>query len=92
MKLILFATVRFFYYCNFTKKANSHFLKVEIQTKPKLWLFGDFVLKAKLFLCKKNVVSVTGLERSYVKIFIRVTDISITKTEVSVTGTVRPFI
>lgn len=53
-KLILFATVRLFYYCNFTDQANSHFPKVEIQTKPKLWLFGDCVAKAKLFLCKKR--------------------------------------
>ena len=40
----------------------------------------------------KSFVPVTGLECSYGKIFIPVTEISVAKTEISVTGPARPLI
>ena len=46
----------------------------------------------KRYFCLKNVVSVTWLERSFEKIFSPVTDISDAKNEISVTGSVWPFI
>ena len=73
-------------------KANSHTSKVEIHTRSKLCHFvGLYVVRAKLF-CLKNFVPVTGLECSYGKIFIPVTEISVAKTEISVTGPARPLI
>ena len=50
------------------------------------------MLRKRSFFCLKIVVSVTWLERSYEKIFIPVTDISVAKREISVTGSVWPFI
>ena len=50
-----------------------------------------YVLRAKLF-CLNSFVPVTGLEFSYGKIFIPVTEISVAKTEISVTGPARPLI
>ena len=73
---------------NFTNKANSHTPKVEIHTRPQLCHFGRYVLRAKPF-CLKGFVPVTGLECSYGKIFIPVTEISVAKTEISVTGPAR---
>ena len=76
-KLVLFATVIALRTLDFTNdKANSHTPKVEIHTRPKLCHFGRYVVKAKLF-CLKSFVSVTGLECSYGKIFIPVTEILI---------------
>ena len=40
----------------------------------------------------KSFVPVTGLECSYGKIFIPVTEISVAKTEISVSGPARPLI
>ena len=71
--------------CNFTNKANSHTPKEEIHTRPKLCHFGLYVVRATLF-CLKSFVPVTGLECSYGKIFFSVTEISVAKTEISVTG------
>ena len=73
-------------------KAKSHTSKVEIHTRSKLCHFvGLYVVRAKLF-CLKSFVPVTGLECSYGKIFIPVTEISVAKTEISVTGPARPLI
>ena len=72
-------------------KANSHTSKVEIYTRPKLCHFGRYVARAKLF-CLKSFVPVTGLECSYGKIFIPVTEISVAKSEISVTGPARLLI
>ena len=55
---------------------------MEIHTRPKLYPFGRYLVKAKLF-CQIFFVPVTGLECSYGKIFIPVT-------EISVTGPARP--
>ena len=68
-----------------------HTLEVEIHTRPRLYLFGRYLVKAKLF-CRKCFVSVTGLECSCGKIFILVTEISVPKTEISLTEPARPFI
>ena len=75
----------------FINKAISHTAEVEIHTRPKLYHFGHYLVKAKLF-CRKCFVLVTGLECSYGKIFIPVTEISVGKTETSVTGPARPLI
>ena len=77
--------------CNFINKAISHTPEVEIHTRPKLYHFGHYLVKAKLF-CRKCFVPVTGLECSYGEIFIPVTEISVAKTEISVTGPARPLI
>ena len=53
--------------------------------RPKLCHFGRYLIKVKLF-CLKCFVPVTGLECSYEKIFIPDTEISVVKTEISVTG------
>ena len=74
---------------NFTNKANSHTPKVEIHTRPQLCHFGRYVVRAKPF-CLKGFV--TGLECSYGKIFIPVTEISVAKNEISVTGPARPLL
>ena len=71
--------------CNFINKASSHTPEVEIHTRPKLYHFGRYLVKAKLF-CRKCFVPVTALECSYGKIFIPVTENSVAKTEISVTG------
>ena len=63
--------------CNFINKAISQSPKVEIHTRPKLCHFGRYVMRAKLF-CLKCFVPVTALECSYGKIFIPVTEISVT--------------
>ena len=78
-------------FCNFTNKANLHTPKVEIHTRPKLCHFGCYVVRAKLF-CLKSFVLVTGLKCSYEKIFILVTEISVAKTEISVTVAAWPLI
>ena len=70
--------------CNFINKAISQSPEVEIHTRPKLYHFGRYVMRAKLF-CLKCFVPVTGLECSYGKILIPVT-------EISVTGPARPLI
>ena len=62
--------------CNFTYKANSHTPKEEIHTRPKLCHFGLYVVRVTLF-CLKIFVMVTGLECSYGKIFIPITEISV---------------
>ena len=67
---------------NFINKATSHTPEVEICTRPKLYHFGRYLVKAKLF-CRKSFVPVTGLECSCGKIFIPVTEISVTNTEIS---------
>ena len=77
--------------CNFSNKALSHSREVEIHIRPKLYHFGRYLVKAKLF-CRKCFVPVTGLECSHGKIFIPVTEISVAKTEISVTGPARPLI
>ena len=69
-KLILFATVRTLWTLgNFINKAIAHTPEVEIHARPKLYHFGRYLVKAKLF-CRKCFVPVTGLECSYGKIFI----------------------
>ena len=77
--------------CNFINEAISHTPEVEIHTRPKLYHFCRYLVKAKLF-CQKCFVPVTGLECSYGKIFIPVNEISVAKTEISVTGPARPLI
>ena len=67
--------------CSFTNKANSHSPKEEIHTRSKLCRFGLYVVIATLF-CLKSFVPVTGLECSYGKIFIPVTEMSVAKTEI----------
>ena len=91
-KLILFATVRILWtLVTLLIKLFRILFKVEIHTRPKLYHFGRYLVKAKLF-CRKCFVPVTGLECSYGKIFISVTEISDAKTEISVTGPARPLI
>ena len=68
-----------------------HTFEVEIHRLQKVCHFGRYDAKAKLF-CQKSFVPVTGLECSYGKIFIPVTEISVAKTEISVTGPARPLI
>ena len=68
--------------CDFINKAISHTPEVEIHTRPKLYHFGRYLVKAKL-LCRKCLVPVTELECTYGKIFIPVTEISVAKTEIS---------
>ena len=68
--------------CDFINKAISHTPEVEIHTRPKLYHFGRYLVKEKLF-CRKCFVPVTELECSYGKIFIPVTEISTAKTEIS---------
>ena len=76
--------------CNFINKAISHTAEVEIHTRPKLYHFGRYLVKVKLF-CWKCFVPVTWLECSYGKIFIPVTEISVAKTEISVAGPASPL-
>ena len=64
---------------------------MEIHTRAKSYHFGRYLVKAKVF-CRKCFVPVTGLECSYGKILIPVTEISVAKTEISVTGPARPLI
>ena len=52
-----------------------HTFEVEIHRLQKVCHFGRYDAKAKLF-CQKSFVPVTGLECSYGKIFIPVTEIS----------------
>ena len=59
--------------------------EVEIHTRQNVWHFCCYVANAKLF-CLKSFAPVTGLEGSYGKIFIPVTEILAAKTEISVTG------
>ena len=66
-------------------KTNSHTPKIEIQSRQRLCYFGRYVAKAKLF-CPKIFARLSGLECSYGKIFIPVTEISVAKPEISVTG------
>ena len=73
---------------NFTYKANLHTPKVEIHTRQKLCHFGCYVAKAKLF-CLKVASRLSGLECSYGRIFIPVTEISFAKTDISVNGPAR---
>ena len=75
----------------FIIKAISHTPEVEIHTRPKSYHFGRYLVKANLF-CGKCFVPVTGLECLYGKIFFSVTEISVAKTEISVTGPARPLI
>ena len=75
--------------CNFTN-IDSHTPKEKIYTWQKLCHFGLYVGRATPF--SKSFVPVTGLECSYGKIFIPVTEISVAKTEISVTGPARPLI
>ena len=77
--------------CNFTNKANSHTPNEEIHTRPKLCHFGLYVVRATLF-CLKRFVPVTGLQCSYRKIFIPITETSVAKTDISVAGPARPLI
>ena len=75
--------------CNFTNKANSYTSKEEIHVhiRPKLCHFDlhVYVVRVTLF-CLKSFVPVTGLECSYGKIFIPVTEILVAKTEILVTA------
>ena len=91
LKLIFHDCHSFVDSCNFTNKANSHTSKVKIHTRPKLCHFGHYVVRAKLF-CWKSFIPVTGLGCSYGKIFIPVTELSVEKTEISVTGPAWPLI
>ena len=78
---------------NFTNKANSHTPKVEIHARQKLCHFGCYAVKMKPFGLKIKVSSrLAGLECSYERIFIPVSEISITKTEISVAGSARLLI
>lgn len=82
IKIESFATV---VACRFSNKANSHTFKVEMHTRQKLFLFGRYFSKAKLF-CQKRFVRSPGLECSYGKLFSPVTETSVANSEVSVTG------
>ena len=64
-----------------------------VRHTKKICHFGRYmyVVRAKLF-CLKSFVPVTGLECPHEKIFIPVTEISVTKTEISVTGPAQPLI
>ena len=65
---------------------------MEILTRSKLCHFvGHYVVRAKLF-CLNSFFPVTGLECSYGKIFFPVTEISVAKTEISVTWPAQPLI
>ena len=70
--------------CNFIDKAILHTPEVVIHTRPKLYHFGRYLVKAKLF-CRKSFNPVTRLECSYGKIFNLAT-------EISVTGPARPLV
>ena len=59
--------------------------------KTKIMPFLPLCCRAKLF-CLKCVIPVTGLECSYGKIFIPVTEILVAKTKISVTGPAQPLI
>ena len=84
-KLVLFATVIALW------TLVTLLIKLIRHIRTKLCHFGHYVVRAKLF-CLKSFVPVTGLECSYEKIFIPVTEISVAKTEISVTGPARPLI
>ena len=92
-KLVLFSTVIALWTLITIIKAKLHTPKVEIHRRPKLFHFGCYmyVVRAKLF-CLTSFVLVTGLKCSYEKIFILVTEISVAKTEISVTVAARPLI
>ena len=53
------------------------------------WTLVTLLIKP---FCLKSFVPVTGLECSYGKIFIPVNEISVAKTEISVTGPARPLL
>ena len=90
-KLILFATVRTLWtMVTLLIKLFRILLKWKY-TRPKLYHFGRYMVKAKLF-CRKCFVPVTGLECSYGKMFIPVTESSVAKTEIALTGPARPLI
>ena len=93
-KLVLFGTVIALWTpCNFTNKAKLHTgTKWKYIPRPKCCHFGRYVVRAKLF-CLKCFIPVIGLECSYMgKVFIPVIEISIVRTEISVTGPARPLI
>ena len=50
------------------------------------------MLRKRSYFCLKNVVPVTRLKRSYRKMFIGDTNISVAKTAILITGPARPFI
>ena len=79
--------------CKFSNKANSHAFEVEIHTLilaiyTHFGHFGRYDAKAKLF-CQKSFVPVT---RAGVFIWENFTEISVAKTEISVTRPARPLI
>ena len=77
---------------NFINKAFSHTPEVEIRTRPKLIPFWPLSGESKAILSKMFRPDVSWLECSYGKIFIPVIEISVAKTEISVTGPARPLI
>lgn len=86
-KFVLFATFKAFWtLVTLRIKLIGILLKWEyIQDQQLCHFVSRYVVRAKLF-CLKSFVPVTGLECSYGKIFIPVTEISVAKTEISVTG------
>ena len=88
-KLVSFATViALWTLVNLLIKLIRMLLKWKYIHCKKLCHFGRYDAKTKLF-CQKSFVPVTRLECSYGKIFIPVTEISVAKTEISVTGPAR---
>ena len=78
--------------CQSKNKANSHTPKEEIHIcKTKIIPFWPLCCESKAILIKK-FRSVTGLECLYGKIFIPVTEISVAKTKISVSGPAEPLI
>ena len=74
-------------------KPNSHTPKVEIHTRQKLWYFGlGAMLRKRSYFVLKVSSRLPGLECSCGKTFIPVTEISVAKTEISVTGPARLLI
>ena len=91
-KLVLFATViALWTLVTLLIKLIRILLKWKYIQDQNYAIFGRYVVRAKLF-CLKRFVPVSGMKCSYEKIFIPVTEISVAKTEISVTGPARPLI
>ena len=93
-KLVLFATVIALWtlVTLLIELIRSLTSKVEIYTRPKLCHFCRYVVRAKLF-CLKSFAGPGHRAGVFIfEIFISVTEISVAKTEISVTGPVRPLI
>ena len=94
-KLVLFATVTALWSLVTLLIKLIHILLkrkyIRDQNYAKLCYFGFYVMRATLF-CLKSFVPMTGLECSYGKIFLPVTEILVAKNKISVTGPAQPLI